>query len=236
MSAEPLLPTRRADWEPLSKCAFDFHQTDGDYRSPEMVPKNLIVVIRGQWQRTWIVRWYQRKVFEPFVVILRRGLEPRFLSLSAALGLTLGVFPVCGVTVILCAITAVLLGSNCHMPTLMLANFMMTPLELGLIVPFLRVGELVTHGQHFPLSTDALWKAITGRGSHALMLGILHAVLGWSIFAPGLVAIFYVTLHPIFRYLITRFGTNPSVHHELPISDHILIKPEHLLIHTHVSV
>mgnify|MGYP007007530310 CR=1 FL=1 len=35
-----------------------------------------------------------------------------------------------GVTVFLCGIVAAILGSRCHTPTLMLANFIATPVEL----------------------------------------------------------------------------------------------------------
>ncbi|KAH9331420.1 hypothetical protein KI387_003528, partial [Taxus chinensis] len=56
-------------------------------------------------------------VVDPIVVILRRGVEPKQLALSAALGLTLGVFPICGVTVLLCGIAAAVLGSTVHAPT-----------------------------------------------------------------------------------------------------------------------
>ncbi|KAF6143936.1 hypothetical protein GIB67_001730 [Kingdonia uniflora] len=59
-----------------------------------------------------------------------RGAEPKQLAFSTALGITLGVFPVCGVTVLLCGVAIALLGSRCHSPSLMLANFIATPLEL----------------------------------------------------------------------------------------------------------
>lgn len=73
--------------------------------------------------------WARRKL-DPLIVILKRGAEPKQLALSSAVGITLGIFPICGTTVILCGIAAALLGSNIHTPTLMLANFVAMPIEL----------------------------------------------------------------------------------------------------------
>lgn len=211
MSSEPLLAERGENWDLGSNCTFNFQQEEGVYLLPELSvePKKASIAADGErWRKTWIARWSRKKVVDPFVVILRRGLEPQLLALSAALGLTIGIFPVCGFTLAICALVAVLLRSNCHVPTLMLANFLISPFELGLVVPFLRVGELVTGGQQFPLSSGGLWKAITDNGPHTVMFGILHAVIGWSICAPFLVGISYISFLPVFRFLVLKFRPN----------------------------
>lgn len=41
----------------------------------------------------------------------------------------------------------------------------------------MRVGEVVTGGEHFSISSSGLWEAIRGREPpHALVFGMLHAV------------------------------------------------------------
>jgi uncharacterized protein (DUF2062 family) len=105
-----------------------------------------------------------------------RGAEPKQLAFSAALGITMGVFPICGVTVLLCGVAIASLGSLCHAPTVMLANFIATPIELSLVVPFLRLGEKITGGPHFPLTSDALKKVFTGQASRDVFLSIGNAV------------------------------------------------------------
>ncbi|KAH9322045.1 hypothetical protein KI387_016684, partial [Taxus chinensis] len=130
----------------------------------------------GGGQSSWLViRWGQRILVDPLLVILRRALTPKHLATSASLGFTLGIFPVYGVTVILSAIAAGLLRSNCNLPTLMLANFVATPLQLGLIVPFLRLGEWVSGGKHFSITPNALWMVITGKASDTVLFGLLHS-------------------------------------------------------------
>ncbi|WZZ88320.1 hypothetical protein YC2023_116899 [Brassica napus] len=101
-----------------------------------------------------------------------RGTEPKQLAFSPALGITLGIFPICGVPVFLCGVAIAFLGSACHAPTVMLANIIASPAELALVVPFLRLGEKVTGGPHFPLTSDALKKVFTGQASHEVFLSI----------------------------------------------------------------
>eukprot|EP00250_Pteridium_aquilinum_P014490 c22024_g1_i1 orf=259-993(-) len=212
MSSEPLLSPNGEKQEISENCSFDFPSTEGGFLLPQLSvvrKKDLTAAGSRAWRQTWIVKWGQRKVVDPFIVILQRGLEPKLLSLSAAVGLTIGLFPICGVTMILCALAAIVLRSNCHVPTLMLGNFMASFFELGLLIPLMRVGEVVTGGEHFSISSSRLWEAIRGREPpHALVFGMLHAVIGWSIFAPFSVAILYIGFLPIFQYLTTKFGSN----------------------------
>ncbi|KAL3638642.1 hypothetical protein CASFOL_016549 [Castilleja foliolosa] len=56
----------------------------------------------------------------------------------------------------------------------------------GLIIPFLRFGEFITGGPHFPLSSDALKKVFTGQASKDVLHSIFHALLGWAVAAPFL--------------------------------------------------
>ncbi|KAF2297256.1 hypothetical protein GH714_020080 [Hevea brasiliensis] len=70
---------------------------------------------------------------------LIRGIELKQLAFSAALGITIGIFPICGVTVLLCGMAIALLGSLCHAPTVLLANFVATPIELRINVMFYKI-------------------------------------------------------------------------------------------------
>ncbi|KAI5640294.1 hypothetical protein M9H77_00320 [Catharanthus roseus] len=125
--------------------------------------------------RIGLAPWFRKKL-DPLVQILRRGAEPKQLAFSGALGITLGVFPICGVTVFLCGMAIAVLRSMCHAPTVMLANFIATPIELSLIIFFLRFGEFLTGGPHFPLSSGALKKVLTGHASREVVQSVLHAV------------------------------------------------------------
>uniref|UniRef100_A0A0E0KXI7 DUF2062 domain-containing protein n=1 Tax=Oryza punctata TaxID=4537 RepID=A0A0E0KXI7_ORYPU len=154
--------------------------------------------------------WIQNKVVDPLMQVVRRGAEPKQLAFSAALGVTLGIFPICGTTVILCGVAIAMLGSHCNAVTVMVLNFVVTPLELSLIVPFLRFGEVITGSGHFPLTSDAFKKVITGQASKDVMLSIVHAMLGWLITAPFALAALYMVFIPCFKLMVDRFGGVPS--------------------------
>ncbi|WCJ34993.1 hypothetical protein M5689_016265 [Euphorbia peplus] len=153
--------------------------------------------------------WFKSKILDPLYLILSRGSEPKQLAFSAALGITLGVFPICGVTVLLCGVAIALLGSFCHAPTVMLANFVATPIEFSLMIPFLRFGEFITGGPHFPLTTDALKKVLTGKASDEVLLSIAHALMGWFVGAPIILAALYVIFLPCFKILVRKFSSGP---------------------------
>ncbi|KAM7508153.1 hypothetical protein LguiA_018606 [Lonicera macranthoides] len=157
-----------------------------------------------------IAPWFRKKVFDPLLIILRRGAEPKQLAFSAALGITLGVFPICGVTVLLCGMAIAVLGSLCHAPTVMLANFIATPIELSLMIPFLRFGEVISGGPHFPLTSDALKKLLTGKASWEVLQSVFHALLGWLFATPFILAGLYIIFLPCFKILVRKFSTVPS--------------------------
>jgi len=49
-------------------------------------------------------------------------------------------------------------------------------LAFSLVVPFLRLGEVISGGSHFPLTSDALKKVLTGQASREVLLSVAHAV------------------------------------------------------------
>ncbi|KAL1222181.1 hypothetical protein V5N11_011059 [Cardamine amara subsp. amara] len=152
--------------------------------------------------------WFDKKISEPVIKILRRGAEPKQLAFSAALGITMGVFPICGVTVLLCGLAIASLGSLCHAPTVMLANFIATPIELSLVVAFLRLGEKITGGPHFPLTSDALKKVLTGQASRDVFLSIGNALLGWLVATPFVIVGLYIIFLPCFKILVRKFSSD----------------------------
>ncbi|KAG6659142.1 hypothetical protein CIPAW_03G012600 [Carya illinoinensis] len=168
--------------------------------------------------RIGLAPWFHNKVIDPLLQILRRGAEPKQLAFSTALGITMGVFPICGVTVFLCGMAIALLGSRCHAPSVMLANFIATPIELSLVVPFLRFGEILSGGPQFPLTADALKKVLTGQASWEVLLSVAHALLGWLVAAPFILATLYVILLPCFKLLVHKFSSIPSSPNKQPNS------------------
>lgn len=70
---------------------------------------------------------------------LSQGISPRRLALTLALGFAVGCVPVVGIPTVLCAGLALALRLN--LPAIQAANYAAMPLQLALIVPFVRLGN-----------------------------------------------------------------------------------------------
>ena len=85
--------------------------------------------------------WIYRKLIQPFIELLKQGVSPEKLALTIALGVSLGVTPVIGSTTMLCTLAAVTLRLN--LPAILLVNGLVYPLQIALLVPFLRGGAWI---------------------------------------------------------------------------------------------
>jgi len=114
---------------------------------------------------------------------LRQGTSPRRLALTLALGFALGCIPLLGIPMVLCAVLALALRLN--LPAIQAANCAATPLQLALIVPFMRLGQwlMPTHSsvafgartmQHLSMLRFAA--CIGGMAGQALLAWLLFAV------------------------------------------------------------
>ncbi|EFJ34806.1 hypothetical protein SELMODRAFT_142363 [Selaginella moellendorffii] len=153
----------------------------------------------------------RRRIVDPVLGFVRRGTEPKQLALSGALGITLGVFPVYGATALLCALAALVLRSKCHVPLLMLANLVATPIELSLIIPFLRVGEYVLGAEHIALTTSTFKEAFSGHLPRQVIFGLLYAVLGWIVASPFIFCGLYAAFLPMFQSLSRKVRSEPLI-------------------------
>ncbi|AXC09854.1 hypothetical protein ACPOL_0479 [Acidisarcina polymorpha] len=142
--------------------------------------------------------------------LLRQGLTAQKLALSIALGVGLSCFPIFGTTTILCTIVAVAFGLN--LPAIQVGNYLALPLQLGLFIPFLRLGERVVHASRMPLSPQQLLqlaKTSPTQTAQILLSGQWHAILGWLIVAPPMTLLLAVLLRPLMRRLLARADRPP---------------------------
>ena len=144
----------------------------------------------------------QRRLIDPVMALLRQGVTPRELALCMALGTAIGLIPVLGVSTLLCALAALLLGLN--MAAIQLVNYLLAPLQLILIIPLLRLGEHIVGAPKFPVTIESVRALIAQGVIHAvqtLATAIAHATLAWLLLAPLLIFGLYRGLEPVFRHL-----------------------------------
>jgi uncharacterized protein (DUF2062 family) len=131
---------------------------------------------------------------------LRQGISPPRLALTLALGFAIGCIPVVGIPTVLCAGLALMLRLN--LPAIQAANYAVMPLQLLLIVPFVRLG-----GWLFPAGLNHTAKVSDLlHGSPLALLSQLgglagHAMLGWAVIAVPAVALMTATLTVVLRQI-----------------------------------
>ena len=143
-----------------------------------------------------------RVVVEPLLKLLRQGLSPERLALSVAFAIALGVFPVVGTTTLLCALVAVVFRLN--VPAMQVVNHLVFPLQLALILPFIRLGELLYGAAPLTLSLIQIERLLRSNYWHAISFlarSLLQATTAWFIVAPFAIYALYLLLTPIFRGL-----------------------------------
>jgi uncharacterized protein (DUF2062 family) len=149
--------------------------------------------------------FWQRRVVAPIVAQLRRGITPEKIALTIALGLVLGVFPILGSTTLLCGLAAVVLRLN--QPIIQLVNYFAYPLQLALIIPIYRAGEILFHQAPVPLSIPLIfarfradfWQFLRDFGMIAV-----QGIVVWCLLAPVVVAVLYFSLRPALRVLARK--------------------------------
>ena len=149
--------------------------------------------------------FFRRRVARPIVELLRQGVTPEKMALSLALGAVLGVFPVLGTTTALCALMAFIWRLN--LPAIQIVNYFVYPLQIALLIPFFRAGEILFGAPHLPLSLAEILTVV-----HASLWGatcflwttIWHAAVAWCLIAPMFVALGYVILVALLRRIARR--------------------------------
>ena len=141
----------------------------------------------------------RRRLTEPLLNQLTQGASPVQLARSVGWGFVLGIFPILGTTTTLCGIAGVAFRLN-HI-ALQAVNWLVYPLQILLIIPFLRLGNLLFGLDPFPLSLTEItalfeadfWGSLRNLGGLAL-----RGVVAWALVAMPAVILFRLVLTPVF--------------------------------------
>lgn len=146
--------------------------------------------------------WFKKRLIDPLLSLLRQGLSPKDLALCVALGIGVGVFPVLGVSTPALAVLALTLRLN--LAAIQLVSYAIAPLQLVLIIPFMRLGEMALGSTPQPMSISAAMELMTQGVLHAIVTlwdAIIHATVGWFLIGPVLIFLLFRILVPIFTRL-----------------------------------
>jgi len=142
--------------------------------------------------------FWKRRVVSPVVELLRQGLTPEKIAITLALGITLGVTPVIGSTALLCTLAAIVFRLN--LAAIQLVNWLVYPLQLVLLIPFLRLGAWMFGTKSSELSVTYIFALIrTNLFSAVAILWTvtIHAIVAWLLLGSIATGLLYLLLLPV---------------------------------------
>lgn len=149
--------------------------------------------------------WWRRRVVTPIARQLTQGVTPGRLALALAVGGVIAINPFLGTTTLGCLAAGVLLRLN--QPVLQVANVLGAPLQLALIVPWVRAGQWLYGAAPRPINPAVLVEEFSaGPWLFLQRFGVtgLHAGSAWLLAAPLLTVAFYFVFDPPLRALGRR--------------------------------
>jgi uncharacterized protein (DUF2062 family) len=131
---------------------------------------------------------------------LQQGLSPTALAWSSTIGLLLGVLPVIGVSTLV--MTFISWRFRLNLAIMLSISYLIYPLQLLLIIPYIRLGEWLLGAPQLPLSMPKLQQAFQSdfwSGLASLGVANLHAALAWLLLALPTGTALYLALLLIFK-------------------------------------
>ena len=158
--------------------------------------------------------FWERRVRDPIVVQLTQGITPEQIALTIAAGSACALFPVFGVTSILCFLVALALRLN--QPIIQVLNQVLLPLHIATFLLCVRLGERLfgvpaadrlmldpwkIHKQYFedfwthPI--QALIAYLKDNGD-----SVFYSIVAWAILVPVYVPLVYAIALPLMRGIV----------------------------------
>jgi uncharacterized protein (DUF2062 family) len=149
--------------------------------------------------------WLRRKVRDPLVAELRQGATPEAVSAAVCVSFAIAIVPVIGVTTVGCVVAGRLFRLN-HV-VMQVVNHLSYPLQILLIVPFVRLGENLTGAAHVALSPSAIVDEFNRSFSGFVAkfwMAYVHGIIGWAVTVPLACWLLHFFLRAAFRKVLPR--------------------------------
>jgi len=143
-----------------------------------------------------------KKTITWVVSLLKKGMSLKKIALCIAMGTALGIFPVLGMTTLLCLLAAFVFRLN--LPVIQMVNYVVYPLQIVLIAPFYAAGGWLFNQQEWILKGDHLISRLQNDflGSLSAFWDLtLYAVFTWLIVCPFVILLIYSIAKPVIRRL-----------------------------------
>ncbi len=155
-----------------------------------------------------VADWLSRKVRDPLVAELRQGATPEAVSAAVCVSFAIAINPIIGTTTLGCVVAGRVFRLN-HV-VMQVVNHSSYPLQLLLIVPFVRLGETLTGADHVPLSPSAIIDEFNRSFSgfvQKFWMAYVHGLIGWMLTVPLLCWLLHFVLRTAFRKILPQPAT-----------------------------
>jgi len=142
------------------------------------------------------LQFVKDKTITPIISYFKQGLDPKKLSHSVASGIIIGSIPVIGVS----SVMATFVGLRCRLFTalIILITYLIYPLQVLLILPFMKLGGLMMGKNVGAINVSAIFSKLFKHPISSLPeFGtlILGGILAWAIASIGVyIGIYYLTI------------------------------------------
>lgn len=149
--------------------------------------------------------FFQTRVQDPLVNLLRVGATPERLAWSLAVGCVIGINPIVGSTTLVCLAVAFLFRLN--VVASQIANHMSFPIQLALILAWIRAGQVIFRTGPPPLAASDLLHQMRQHPwatAHMLWTWEWHAIVVWLLASVVLMPLLAAILYPALRHLLAK--------------------------------
>lgn len=149
--------------------------------------------------------FWQRRLLGPIRAQLTQGITPDQVTLTLAVSTACSLLPFLGFTSLLNLGVGIALRLN--QPVMQTLNQLLGPLQLALILVYVRIGEMIWRAPPMPLSVSTLVRAFRDDpGGFLQRFGWtgIHAATAWLLSVPLIVGGLYYGLRPVVRRFARR--------------------------------
>ena len=149
--------------------------------------------------------FWQRRLIDPVRALFLQGITPDRVALTFAVGTACSLLPFLGFTSLLNL--GVGLWFRMNQPILQTLNQLLGPVQLVLIIAYVRIGETIWRAAPMPLSVPIIVRTFRADPWAFLQrfgwTGV-HAATAWVLSVPFIIAMIYYPLRPVLRKFAAR--------------------------------
>ena len=141
-----------------------------------------------------------RNLDQKFKGLLKQRLSPKDLAFSISIAFLIGIFPVYGTATFILAFLAFRLRLN--LPIMIAVSYILTPVQILLILPFARVGEYLFGFEKLGMDLESLQNAYAEGILEAFSQysgRLVLAIGGWAIISAPMAVLVYILFFQVFR-------------------------------------